>query len=616
MTRPHLFLPLLSFVTALPQGPLPRDSAFAAATEQTFDYIIVGGGLTGLVVANRLTEDEGKLVLVVENGYTDDSPITSVPYLANFLNTADLYPIMSAPEPYLKNTTFPVRVGNVVGGGSVVNGMQFDRGADADYDAWEEVGNEGWGWEGLGPYFKKSTHFTPPSESTQKEFGITYDESSYGNGPVQVSIPSFQYADYKPIFDSWRVEKIPIQKEGFANALGTYWTPNTIDNATATRSHARNAYYDPVQSRSNLKLLPGTHVDEILFDTKNEKPIAKGVKMTSRADNSVSQVYASKEVILAAGGIFTPHLLMLSGIGPKDVLGAAKVPVKKDIPGVGANFQDHTPIYMTFNLSNQAIPNPDYIATNVTFNASAAAQYGKDRSGPWSVGRGNALSMLTFKQISSKYETITSQISMQDAAQFLPEGYSKSRALLAGFMKQREILINQYLGDNTSVGECPIQPWGRAITAHQKPLSRGTITLNTTHPSAFPIVQWNTFQNPIDKAVLGELVRWNRVHWGRKELERFKPVETAPGAQYQTDDEIIEGSLKTNALQPSFAHPTGGCAMMPEELGGCVSDKLLVYGVRKLSIVDASIIPLIPATHLQATMYAVAEKAADIIKGR
>jgi choline dehydrogenase-like flavoprotein len=182
-------------------------------------------------------------------------------------------------------------------------------------------------------------------------------------------------------------------------------------------------------------------------------------------------------------------------------------------------------------------------------------------------------------------------------------------------MAQRKILVDHYLSDYAATGEYPIQPWGRATTAVQKPLSRGTLSLNTTNPSANPIVVRNAFQNPVDKLVLGELVRWNRQHWTTAPLlQRYAPVETVPGAQYQTDDEIFDASIKAAALDPTYAHSSGACALMPEELGGCVDPQLRVYGVERLRVVDASILPLIPAAHLQATMYAVAEKAADIIK--
>jgi choline dehydrogenase-like flavoprotein len=531
------------------------------------------------------------------------------------INTADMYPMKSSPEPWLNNSIWDVRVGNVVGGGSVVNGMQWDRGSDADYDTWEELGNKGWNFAGLAKYFLKSTHYTPPSESTRKEIGITYDETAYGNGPVQVTTSSFQYPDMAKIFNAWKAENVSMPKEGFSDAIGVYWTPNSVDNKTATRSHARSAYYDPASKRVNLKLLTGTKVTSILLENREGKLAATGVKISSNVHNSTAAVYATREVILAAGAIFTPHLLMVSGIGPKAVLEAANVTVRRDTPGVGSNFQDHVPLYMVFNLSNQAFPDPTTISTNATFNASAASQYETSRSGPYTFGRGNALAMLPLQQISPKAQSITAKINQQsDPTMYLPPSYSKNKALLDGFKKQRDILIHLYSSNDSAVGEFPIQPWGRAAVANQKPLSRGTITLNTTNPHAFPIVQWNALQNPIDREVLAELVRFNRRHWARPELSQYKPVENVPGAQYQTDDEIIQGSIRAAILQPSFAHPSGGAAMMPEELGGVVDSSLRVHGVSALRIVDASMIPLLPSTHLQATMYAVAEKASDIIR--
>lgn len=412
-------------------------------------------------------------------------------------------------------------------------------------------------------------------------------------------------------------DDIPHSAEGFVRPLGTFWTPNSIDNSTKERCHARKAYYDPVASRENLYLLTNTHVDEIIF-AEEDKLAASGVKLTNNADGSQKSVYAKNEVILAAGGVFTPHLLMVSGVGPKDVLSTANITVKKELAAVGSNFQDHQALYMRFNLSNQSIPNPDMLVTkpDQTFNASAAELYKVNRTGPWTFGRGNAALFLAFKDFSSNYQNITNVLASQNATDYLPARYSENKALLNGYLAQRKILIEHYLADDAAVGEYPIQPWGRATTALQKPMSRGTLVLNATHPSAMPIVVRNAFQNPVDKMVLAELVRWNREHWTKAPLlQRYSPVESVPGAQYRTDEEIFEGSIKAAALDPTYAHSSGGCALMPEELGGCVDAQLKVYGIDKLRVVDASLIPLIPAAHLQATMYAVAEKAADIIKG-
>jgi choline dehydrogenase-like flavoprotein len=439
----------------------------------------------------------------------------------------------------------------------------------------------------------------------------------YGNGPLKVSIPTYQYEDYTSIMGSFvSRDDIPHSVEGFAKPLGTFWTPNSIDNSTKERCHARKAYYDPISSRENLRLITNTHVDEVIFK-QGEKVVASGVKMTSNIDGTQASVYAAKEVILAAGGVFTPHLLMLSGIGPRDVLSSANISVRKELPAVGSNFQDHQALYMRFNLSDQSIPNPDMLVTtpDKEFNATSAELYAASRTGPWTFGRGNAALFLAFKDFSSRYKNITAVVANQNATTYLPARYSQNGALLKGYLAQRKILVDHYLSDDAALGEYPIQPWGRATTAIQKPLSRGTLVLNATNPAAMPIVVRNAFQNPVDKMVLGELVRWNRNHWTKAPLlKRYAPVETVPGAQYQTDEEIFAASIKAAALDPTYAHSSGGCALMPEDLGGCVDAQLKVYGVGNLRVVDASIIPLIPAAHLQATMYAVAEKAADIIK--
>jgi choline dehydrogenase-like flavoprotein len=269
-------------------------------------------------------------VLVIENGILDNGTTSSIPGNSGGLNLAAMYDIYGAPVPNLGNQTFLVTVGNVVGGGSYVNGMQFDRGADADYDAWAELGNQGWGWSDLEPYFKKSNDFGAPSKETTEKFGITYEDDAYGNGPLKVSIPDYQFPDMKTIFHSWDKVDIPHPKEGFNEPVGVYWSPKSINKKTATRSTSRSAYFDPIVSRKNLKLLTNTHVDEIVFEKNRVGAlVATGVKYTPRGTSEQTQAFAAKEVILAAGGVFTPHLLMYSGIGPKDVLAAAGVTVKK-----------------------------------------------------------------------------------------------------------------------------------------------------------------------------------------------------------------------------------------------------------------------------------------------
>jgi len=553
---------------------------------------------------------------VIENGYKVDDVTTQVPACANSLNKALMYEISSAPDV---NTggSHPVYVGNVVGGGSVVNGMAFDRASMADYDAWEQLGNTGWNWISLLHYFRKSTAFTPPLISNIKDFGTTFNAAYYGlTGPVQVSFPNFEYPDTKAIWESYRAEGIPLPKEhASGTATGAYWIPTAMKPKTQTRSHARNSYYDPVKDRSNLVLVTGKTVNEILFDqgTTGEYT-ASGVQYKSRSDGSVNQVFARREVILAAGSIFTPQLLQLSGLGPKSVLSAAGIEVKKDMPAVGANMQDHPNANMYFDLQNMASPNP-LSGLDPAFNATAWAEYDTSRTGPITQAHGSSLAFLSLQSVSNKWNEIVMAVKSQRPRDYLPSIYDDP-ALLKGFTKQRDIIANLHASKDAAVAEFPMVPFGLAISALQRPLSRGTVTLDPSNKYGNPIVQWNTFQNPVDRQIIVEMVRWTRRHWARPELAKFSPVELSPGVQAQTDDEIIQDLIQQKALQASFAHMSGSCAMMPESLGGCVGSDLAVYGVKGLSIVDGSIIPLIPATHLQATMYAVAEKAADLIKAR
>lgn len=558
---------------------------------------------------------------MIENGYINDDISTQIPTFANIINKPLMYDIMSASDANLGGKSFPVYVGNVVGGGSVVNGMAFDRASAEDYDAWEQLGNPGWNWNSLLGYFKKSTTFTPPSAANIKEFGITYDASYYGtSGPVQASFPNFEYQDIKNMWKAFKAEDgVTIPKEHAAgDAVGAFWTPTALQPKTQTRSSAKNSYYDPVKSRSNLDLATGNTVNEILFDQSFLSflsPKAVGVQYKSRKDGSTGKVYASKEVILAAGSVFTPQLLQLSGIGPRDVLQAAGIKVKKELNAVGANMQDHPNANMMFDLKNlnavNVLSGMDPVA-----NASFWKQYQDSRTGPLTQAHGSSLAFLSLSTLSSKASSIVQAIKAQNILNVLPAIYAKDQSLLRGILKQRDIIANLHASVNAAVGEIPLAPFGLAISALQRPLSRGTINIDPKNKYGPPIVQFNTFQNPIDKQIIAEMVRWTRKHWAKKELAVYSPVELIPGPKAQTDDEIIDALVAQDSLAASFAHMSGTCSMMDELLGGCVDSDLTVYGTQGLSVVDASIIPLVPATHLQATMYAVAEKAADIIKAR
>ncbi|KAF2157454.1 GMC oxidoreductase [Myriangium duriaei CBS 260.36] len=600
-----------SLVYSLPQHS-PREVQISQVKNSTYDYVIVGGGLSGLVVGNRLSANPANKVLVIEWGGIDTSVQATVPYNANGINSKSMWPLTSAPDAGLNNATFPVLVGGVVGGGTVVNGMAYNRAAADDYNAWEDLGNEGWGFNDLLPYFIKSTTLNTPSPAVAQEYSITWDRSAYDHGPVPATLTNFQFPDLKKFWQAWVEAGVPRPKEhGLGDAVGAFWMPSTIDVKRGVRGDARLEYYEPIKRRPNFHLLTKTTVNEILFQNGLT---ASGVSMTSRLDNTTSQVFASKEVILAAGAIHTPQILQLSGIGPKSVVEAAGIQSKLDLPGVGANFQDHPVAFMNFNISNQASPNSDS-TLDPAYNASAYAQYLANRTGIYSSGRGNGVAFLSLPQITDDFDSIVSKVKAQNARDYLPSAYADP-TLLAGFSAQRDILETRYGCSTTAVSEHPFSGGsGTWLGALQKPLSRGTITLNPVSPQGQPVIQYNTIQNPVDADLLIAIIRRIRKYWAADALKSLSPVETIPGAAVQTDDALL-AALRGGLLQPSFAHPSGSCAMMPKEKGGVVGSDLLVYGTQRLSIIDASIIPLIPAAHLQASMYAVAEKAADIIKSR
>jgi choline dehydrogenase-like flavoprotein len=403
-----------------------------------------------------------------------------------------------------------------------------------------------------------------------------------------------------------------VEEPAAGNAVGHFWCPSSINAETMTRSSSLYAYYDRVSHRSNLKLLAKHQVTEIMFD-KNLG--ATGVKATNRDNDHQVTFKASKEVILAAGAIFTPQILQLSGIGPKKVLAAAGVKTKLDLPAVGSNFQDHPVAYLTWNIT-ASFPNSGSLAANATFFEESRKLYEDELTGPLTKAQASYIGFLSLELISNNSQSILDDAEATSASDFLPEVYSTSKDLLAGFAAQRDVLLKSIRAGSVAVLELPISGGGFIPNAMQKPLSRGTVHLNATNPLAVPVVTHNALSNPFDRATIFEALQFTRRVLNSESVSSLNPVEVTPGPQYTERDATIERLVAAGSLSPTFSHASCSCPMMPRDMGGVVDSELLVYGTKRLSIVDASILPVIPAAHLQATMYSVAEKAADIIKAR
>ncbi|KXX75709.1 Oxygen-dependent choline dehydrogenase [Madurella mycetomatis] len=567
----------------------------------TYDYIVVGGGQSGLVVANRLSEDPEATVLIVEYGYFDNSRAVLEPRIT--MRQQNMFNVTSVPQPGLGNRRQRVPSACVVGGfvsltsvsGSAVNGMMLNRGAADDYDNWEKLNNPGWGWNDLLPYFVKSTTFEAPSPQLQADFNITWNASSYGtDGPIHVSFASYQWPSIKVQYQALtEAGAVPQLCGADGNAYGVFWYTNAIDNTTVTRSYARTGYYDPVKDRANLEILTGWRVNEIELD---EDKHATGIRMQPRGTpdgQDVTVIRANKEIILTAGSLHSPQILQRSGIGPKWLLDQANISVLVDLPGVGSNLQDHPSGRVSYTYMKNIEPNPQTRRQNATFEAWVQEQWREHRTGPMAITTGNTVGLLPLKLISP----------------------TRWRSIVVGYEAQRAVLADSMSRDDNAIVEFPIQAHSSYSLIMTKAVSRGTVLLNTDNVYAEPIVDYGTFINPVDVAIQVENMRWTREYHKTESMQRyFAPEEQFPGANVTSDEELTR--VARMMTSSTTAHISGTCAMMPREYGGVVDAELKVHGVSGLSVADSSVQPLIPGAHLCATVYAVAEKAADLIKAR
>ncbi|KAK4692784.1 hypothetical protein P7C71_g4486, partial [Lecanoromycetidae sp. Uapishka_2] len=603
-------------VSLLKGKRLERDGFrdYNSATRDIYDYIVVGGGQSGLTVANRLSEGKAT-VLVVEYGnlYLDDLLIARPwqPFDLSkglFHDPKLMYNISSTPQAGLNDRRSEISAAASVGGGSTVNGMFLNRGAAEDYDAWEKLGNPGWGWKGMLPYFKKSVTFSPPGKLLQEEYGATYDtDAAYGeNGPIQLSNPDWAWPGQKVQMAGWRELGIEQATEGAGgDAVGMFWVPRAQDPKKQTRSYAVTGHLDPALARENFDLLPGHRVTQILLSRSNR---AEGVMIQRRGGNANSLIRARKEVVLAAG-LHTPVIMQRSGIGPRKVLEKAGIDVRVELPGVGMNLQDHPAVGLAYGFKTDFPLNPG------TINAAQAQdEFRRTRSGPHSGGHNVAL-FLPAASFLYNNSLLVQSMQTDDHIQFLPPIYEADTTLSSGYHKQLSILAEAYASNRSTIMGTPIAGDSFSLLILQKPLSRGTITLDPSNPiDGDPLVDYGTLINPLDVGVMTAMMQFTRKWYRTDAMKRLSPIEHAPGADV-TSDEDLEMYIRDHA-ESTIGHQSGTTAMMPLELGGVVGPDLLVYGVQGLSVVDASMIPLVPSTNLCATVYAVAEKAADLIKKR
>jgi choline dehydrogenase-like flavoprotein len=387
---------------------------------------------------------------------------------------------------------------------------------------------------------------------------------------------------------------VTVPTDSGAGQTGLYWYPMSQDATSShLRSYARTGHWDGL-NRPNYEMLVGAKVNKLLF----EGTAAIGVQFVSRNDSLTPAVTvtARKEVILAAGTVHTPQVLMLSGIGPTALLTSAGITTKVDLPGVGSNFQDHSYIPNIGYSWGTTPPNPPLGITQT------------DGGG----GAPSLAAMLGLPVVTpERFEALATAFEAQDPTTYLPSSYTATQ--IEGFKQQQKVWGRLMRSTGVTFFELMMfRPGGAIQNLHCQ--SRGTILLNPSNPEGEMIVDYRAASNPVDLEVMIEIIKFMRRFMTTGELAQYKAVESTPGASVASDEQLktwVKGQII-----PSVYHPIGTCAKMPREWGGVVDEELRVHGVERLSVIDASIMPTIVGATTSMTVYAVAEKAADIIKLR
>jgi choline dehydrogenase-like flavoprotein len=283
--------------------------------------------------------------------------------------------------------------------------------------------------------------------------------------------------------------------------------------------------------------------------------------------------------------------------------------VKLELPGVGNNFQDHPQAYLTCNFTQDVWPNPATLTNNLTFQAAAQVEYEAHKTGPLTLNLNTGFTFLPLDTIHSSSTSFHEKLAAQPAGAYLAANLDST--LLKGYEAQKDILARLYKSLDSAVLESPFGGVCSRTSVLLKPLSRGHVHINASNPYGEPVVDFRVYTNPLDFEVSIESIKYTRKYFKSKLFEPLKPVESAPGPNVTDNAGLLAYMRKTAG--PSSYHPSGTTAMMPRDLGGVVASDLTVYGLKHVSVVDAGIQPLIPAAHLTATVYAVAEKVSATI---
>ncbi|KAL1856302.1 hypothetical protein Daus18300_010787 [Diaporthe australafricana] len=583
-----------------------------------YDLVIIGGGTSGLTVAHRVSSAfPQKTVLVIEYGKIEGTVGSFDPPEDG--RGATRLVISSPPVASVKNRSASLMLGMTVGGGSAVNGQFLDRGSKYDYDEWARLGSpqfddaaDSWDWEHFGPSFEKSLFLTEPGDDLVDEYGYTWDSSFFAGDSIEASFPPFQWPVQRigwDAFEEFGVSHLKTCDDG--DKHGLCWIPTAQNSQTVQRSHAGVGHYIRVaDSLPNLDLLLEHKVTRLVIDKEDQVP---AVEFRPVSGGDVKTVRPKREVILSAGAIHTPQILQRSGVASAEYLESEGIEVVEDLPGVGQNFQDHCGVPIVFDYDPLS-PNPSDIDTNETFATEAVAQFReRPARGPYTLAMGNSAAYQSLQDVTPQWENIVADIRAQiqdrSALQYLPP--TAAETVQHGYLAQLEILAQALEHPEHPILEMPFATTGPRTAFLLKPLSRGSVILNSSDHDATPIVNYATGANPVDLDIMATYVDYFRRIYSTDTWRERNAPEVAPGANVTGHGALVE-FVKDTVIQ-SLMHPCCTAAMLPREKGGVVDSSLSVYGIPGLRVADCSIIPTVPAAHTTTTAYAIGEKAAEII---
>ena len=529
-------------------------------TMDEFDYIIIGAGSAGCVLTNRLIKSGKYKVLLLEAGGKDNYPWIHIPvgYYKTMHNPKTDWCFKTEPDETMENVSIPYPRGKTLGGSSSINGLLYIRGQERDYDIWRQLGNKGWGWREVLPYFIKAED----QERGQSEY--------HGQGgPLSVSDQRIKL-DILDVFQNAASEvgipKVDDFNKGDNFGCGYF----QVTERNGLRCSAAVGYLNPVKNNKNLKIETKCHVQKINFENN------KAVSVIYFKDNKQITVKANKEILLSAGSIGSPQILQTSGIGDGEKLKNLGIKVTKDLKGVGKNLQDHLMFRPVFKVRNIKTLNKKI--NSVFGKLLIGLEYVFLRRGPMTMG---ASQLCGFAKSDETRETPNLQFHIQP-------------------------ISTDKLGGANLHDFDAFTP----TVANIRPTSRGEINIISSDSRDNPKIKMNYLSTDEDRKVAADGIKLIRkIVMETKEFKKYEPEEYRPGAHIQEGEEIVKAC--SHYAQTIF-HPVGTCKM-GDDNEAVVSDQLKVHGIQNLRVIDASIMPNITSGNTNAPTIMIAEKGADMI---